>query len=213
MGAPLQWQVLAQVRSEEQHHVWFRPAPNRSGIALWMLRFGFCGFSFPDPRSVSATGFPADATNEAGCAFMVCLHGVPSWRRNSQMFGDVGSVVWCSTDFNLRVFLCNFFDPQWLHLRWLETANITRVTTPCFAASCQVEMKKWAQEQLKKRFGSDSIHWDHLAPVPSKFLVLLLNTLTTKFQFGELCIFETSTALRGATGIYPSLLKQFPSWL
>ena len=50
--------------------------------------------------------------------------------------------------------------------------------------------------------------------VPSKFLVLLLNTLTTKFLFGELCIFETSaTALCGATGIYPSLLKRFPSWL
>ena len=105
MGAPLR--VLDQVRSEEQHHVWFRPAPNRRGIGLWMLRFRFCiwGFSLPDPRSVPATGFPADATNEAGstpdlpvplhrCAFM------------AQEFADIlrcsGCLVMFS-DFNLRV--------------------------------------------------------------------------------------------------------------
>ena len=144
MGAPLQ--VLAQVRSEEQHHVWFRPAPNRSGIGLWMLRFGFCGFSFPDPRSVSATGFPADATNEARCAFMVCLHGA-GIRRCSEMLGVSGDVQLTSTS---EYFFCNFLDPQWLHLRWLETANITRVTTPCFAASVRLKPRNGHQNSSKR---------------------------------------------------------------
>ena len=87
------------------------------------------------------------------------------------------------------------------------------VTTSYFAsASCQVEMKKWAQEELKRRFGDNIGTTIQLQPVqPLKSLVLLnskqFDNQVSKGSCAFLKLPPCAVPWYCGTGIYPFLLK------